>query len=210
MTIYRLRGIAHILSYLSEHLIIPRSHFDNLCKWTIAIIREFECSIGLGLLSGFVEGSCEALEEKEVWRAVLPHGQQHWGGRGCASLLCILELTTWVCSLVLLGLSERESCKLQHFCSSVSFPGEMSFLISIAETSNVFVLPKRCGITEAVSWSGTVPESLKGSLLKWFFWRNRQMCFWICHPKLQSGPAIREMMLRKGVLLLKCTQSHQN
>lgn len=79
-----------------------------------------------------------------------------------------------------------------------------------AETSNVFVLPKRCGITEAVSWSGTVPESLKGSLLKWFFWRNRQMCFWICHPELQSGPAIREMMLRKGVLLLKCTQSHQN
>lgn len=120
MTIYRLWGIAHILS---EHLVIPCSHCHHQEIWMLCW-PEFTLRV--------CWGSCEALEEKEVQRAGLPRGQQHWDGGGCASPLCILELTTWVCSLILRGLSERESCELQHFCSSVSFPGETSFLTSIA------------------------------------------------------------------------------
>lgn len=45
---------------------------------------------------------------------------------------------------------------------------------------------------------------------KWWFWRNRQVCFWIWCPKLDSDPVTRGMILRKGMQLLKNSKSLQN
>lgn len=92
---------------------------------------------------------------------------------------------------------KRESCRGAELQT-------LSTQLLKAEISNVFMMPKLCGSTEIVRWSGTLVaecsswgQSSYGPFRR-LFKGNRQTWFGICHPKLHSEPVTGEMILRQG------------